>query len=83
MLQEDPTKQFTSRGMDAIKPLFWNLWDNVEVQDEFVKVFIIQQSKEYLNANRPKKVEELLEMVVQNLFIDYTSQISDWRLVEI
>ena len=69
--------------MDAIKPLFWNLWDNQEVQDEFVKVFVIQQCKEHLNANRPKKVEEILEMVVQNLFIDYTSQVSDWRLVEI
>ena len=83
VLQERPDLQFTSDGKRVIEQMFWYLWDNKQVHELFVNEFLIKNCEAYFQRQEVEKAQELIEVVVNDLFLEHTGKFPEWRLVEI
>lgn len=59
------------------------LWDNKAIQEMFVNDFFIKNCENYFRKKEREKVKELIEVVVNDLFLEHTSKFPEWRLVVI
>jgi hypothetical protein len=48
ILEENPAKQFKNHGKYNLETLLWYLWDNADVQAEFIHNYLIPECNDYL-----------------------------------
>jgi len=59
------------------------LLDNKDVQNLFIEEFFIKKCEHYLSKKENEKADELIEMVVHDIFLEHSSKFPNWRVVEI
>lgn len=66
--------------------MLWYLWDNAEVRDLFVKEYFITTCSTDLRSDDSQaelRANQLIEMVVHDMFLEQSIKFPDWRVVEI
>ncbi len=48
ILEENPTQQFKNHGKYTIETLLWYLWDNADIQVQFIHNYLIPECTDYL-----------------------------------
>ena len=73
LLESNPANQFKNHGKYNLETLLWYLWDNTDIQAEFVHNYIIPKCNENPNSGITDAANELLGLVVHQLFLEPTS----------
>ena len=81
VLEENNEDQFKTETKTFLPNMLGYLWEDPKIFTIFANDFLPAEMLKLRHA--PDQVEELLEMVVNQAFIEHTSQVQDWRVVEL